>query len=53
MPVRPLTPGCPLPPQDNELDKLLHIMGHNLKDFLYNLDYLHAHLQVLPAPREG
>jgi len=21
-------------------------MGHNLKDFLHNLDYLHAHLKV-------
>ncbi|KAJ1490873.1 hypothetical protein T484DRAFT_1664823 [Baffinella frigidus] len=31
--------------KDNQLDKLIHIMGDNLKDFLWNLDYLHAHLQ--------
>lgn len=37
-------------PQDNQLDKLIHIMGDNLKDFLWNLDYLHAHLQVPPHP---
>jgi guanylate cyclase soluble subunit beta len=29
----------------NSLDKKLHIMGDNLKDFLHNLDYLHGHLQ--------
>ena len=36
--------------QDNQLDKLIHIMGSSLKDFLWNLDYLHAHLQVPPQP---
>ena len=25
---------------ENQLDKMLHLMGNNLKDFLYNLDYL-------------
>lgn len=31
--------------QVNQLDKMLHLMGSCLKDFLYNLDYLHAHLE--------
>jgi len=30
--------------------KLVSVLGNNLKDFLYNLDYLHTHLQtVFPA----
>ncbi|KAJ1484488.1 hypothetical protein T484DRAFT_1797081 [Baffinella frigidus] len=28
----------------HDMDRLLHIMGDNLRSFLYNLDYLHAHL---------
>ena len=31
--------------KENSLDKLLYIMGSDLKSFLRNLDYLHAHLQ--------
>lgn len=35
---------------DNQLDKMLHLMGNNLKDFLYNLDYLQCGLQTLNPP---
>lgn len=31
--------------KDNDLHKLLFIMGETLDEFLGNLDYLHQHLQ--------
>jgi len=33
--------------KETKYDKLLYVLGGTLKDFLYNLDYLHTHLQLV------